>query len=211
VRYNTQEEPSDDHRARPEDVLNPPIRFRPPGTSASRSRRSWCCRPDHRLRGGTRDNALFFAARNQHVTGIDFLDEPIQRARRKAQERGLSATFLIMNATALKNLPEQFESVMDSGLLHVFSDDDRSRYVDGLATVVKPGGKLFLMCFSDLEPGTQGPRRVSQQELRDAFAHGWQIESIQPSPFEVRSDLKELNFSPGGPKAWFAMIRRTGV
>jgi hypothetical protein len=90
----------------------------------------------------------------------------------------------------------------------VFSDSDRKSYVAGLASVLKPGGRLFLMCFSDEEPGTDGPRRVSQQELRDAFAHGWEIESIKPARFETRPDLKDLTFSPGGPKTWFAIIRR---
>jgi SAM-dependent methyltransferase len=139
---------------------------------------------------------------------IDFLEEPITRARIKATERGLSATFFVMDALALKDLPEVFDSVIDSGLFHVFSDDDRKRYVEGLMSVLKPGGRLFLLCFSDEEPGTQGPRRVSQKELHDAFAKGWVIESIEPSRYEVRPHLKDLSFSEGGPKAWFAVVRR---
>jgi cyclopropane fatty-acyl-phospholipid synthase-like methyltransferase len=157
---------------------------------------------------GTGDNALYFAAQGHKVTGIDFLEAPISRAKQKAAERGLSATFLVMDALALKDLPEMFDSVIDSGLLHVFSDDHRMRYVEGLASVVKTGGRLYLLCFSDEEPGTQGPRRVPKAELHDAFAQGWIIESIEPSRFEVRPDLKELTFSPGGPKAWFAVMRR---
>ena len=62
--------------------------------------------------------------------------------------------------------------MIDSGLFHVFSDEDRQRYVEGLATVLKPGGRLFLMCFSDEEPGTQGPRRVSKKELQDCLRRG---------------------------------------
>ena len=90
---------------------------------------------------GTGENALYFAGRGRRVTGIDFLEEPIQRAQRKAAERGVQATFLVKNALALKDLPEVFDSVIDSGLFHVFSDDDRKRYVEGLATVLKPGGR----------------------------------------------------------------------
>ena len=101
-----------------------------------------------------------------------------------------------------------FDNVIDSGLFHVFNDEDRRRYVEGLATVLKPGGRLFLLCFSDEEPGTQGPRRVSKKELHDAFAEGWSIESIEPSRYEVRPDLKDLTFSEGGPKAWFVVVRR---
>src|SRR5262245_27576976 len=53
---------------------------------------------------GTGENALFFASRGHKVTGIDFLEEPIIRAKRKAYERGLTATFLVMDALALKDL-----------------------------------------------------------------------------------------------------------
>lgn len=157
---------------------------------------------------GTGENALFFAGRGHTVTGIDYLEEPIRRAKRKAAERGLSASFLVMDALALKDIPQRFDSVIDCGLFHVFSDEDRQRYVEGLATILKPGGRLFLLCFSDEEPGTQGPRRVSRRELHDAFADGWTIESIQPSRFEVVPDLKDITFSEGGPKAWFAVVRR---
>ena len=132
----------------------------------------------------------------------------ISRAKQKAADRGLTATFLVMDALALKDIPEVFDTVIHSGLFHVFSDDDRRRYVEGLATIVKPGGRLFLLCFSDEEPGTQGPRRVTAGEIRDAFAEGWVVESIEPSRFETRPDMNDLDFSEGGPKAWFVVVRR---
>jgi cyclopropane fatty-acyl-phospholipid synthase-like methyltransferase len=157
---------------------------------------------------GTGDNALFLAGRGNAVTGIDFLEVPIQRAQRKAADRGVQATFLVKDALTLKDWSERFDNVIDSGLFHVFSDEDRLRYVEGLATILKPGGRLFLMCFSDEEPGTQGPRRVSQKELYDAFTVGWSIESIEPVQIEVRPDLKDFAFSAGGPKAWFVVVRR---
>ncbi len=158
---------------------------------------------------GTGENALFFASRGHKVTGIDFLAEPINLAKQKAVQRGLTPTFLVMNALALKELPEAFDNVIDSGLFHVFSDEDRRRYVEGLAAVVKPGGRLSLLCFSDKEPGDQGPRRVSRQEIEDAFAQGWAVESVEPTRFEVRPDPKDITFSDGGPKAWFVVAKRT--
>ena len=157
---------------------------------------------------GTGEHALFFAARGHRVTGIDFVGKAIQRARRKAAERGLSVEFSIKDATMLGDWAERFASAIDCGLFHVFSDDDRRRYVGGLAQVVEPGGRLFLMCFSDEEPGTEGPRRVSRQELYDAFTDGWQVESIQPAQIEINPEFTEVQFSEGGPKAWFAIIRR---
>jgi SAM-dependent methyltransferase len=157
---------------------------------------------------GTGDNALYFASRGQKVTGIDFLAEPINRAKQKAADRGVTATFLVKDALTLKDWSERFDSFLDSGLFHVFSDEDRRRYVEGLASVLKPGGRLYLLCFSDAEPGEQGPRRVTRQEIEDAFAEGWALERIEPSRFEVRPDLKDFTFSEGGPKAWFVVVRR---
>jgi cyclopropane fatty-acyl-phospholipid synthase-like methyltransferase len=119
-------------------------------------------------------------------------------------------TFLVKDALTLKELPEVFDNLIDSGLFHVFCDDDRRRYIEGLAAVLKPGGRLFLLCFSDEEPGTQGPRRVSQKEIEVAFAEGWKVESIEPSRYEVRPDLKDIKFSNGGPKAWFVVVKRDG-
>ena len=94
--------------------------------------------------------------------------------------------------------------VIDSGLFHVFDDADRARYVTSLASVLPSGGTCYLMCFSDRQPGTMGPRRVSQEELRAAFSDGWAVASIVAEAFEVNPGL-------GTPtvQAWLATIRRT--
>jgi cyclopropane fatty-acyl-phospholipid synthase-like methyltransferase len=157
---------------------------------------------------GTGDNALYFAEKGCQVTGFDFLEEPIRRAKRKATERKSAARFLVKDALTLKDWTERFDNAIDCGLFHVFSDEDRQRYVAGLGTVLKPGGRLFMASFSDEEPGTQGPRRISKDELRRAFAKGWELESTKPVRFEVRPDLQDVVFSEGGPKAWFVIARR---
>jgi hypothetical protein len=118
--------------------------------------------------------------------------------------------FLIKDALTLGDSGRRFATVIDSGLFHVFSDDDRRRYVQGLARVVEPDGRLFLMCFSDEEPGDQGPRRVSRQELYEAFADGWEVESVEATRAELNPGFTEVKFSEGGLKTWFAVIRRQG-
>ena len=80
---------------------------------------------------GTGDNALFFAARGHRVTGIDFVEEAIRRARVKAAERGLPVEFLVKDATTLGDWGERFASVIDCGLFHGCSDDDRRRLRHG--------------------------------------------------------------------------------
>lgn len=158
---------------------------------------------------GTGENALLFASKGRAVTGIDFLEGPINEAKAKAVERGLSCTFLVKDALKLEEWTERFDNVIDSGLFHVFSDADRARYVRGLETILKTGGRLLLLCFSDQVPGEVGPRRMKKEELREAFGRGWEIESIEPARFEIRPETKAL-FMGEEPRAWFMVARRDG-
>src|SRR5262245_22016889 len=157
---------------------------------------------------GTGECAMYFAGKGHNVTGIDYVEEAIRRAKHKASERGLAVEFLVKDALTLGEWGKRFGSVIDCGLFHVLSDDDRRRYVQGLSQAVEPGGLVFLMCFSDEEPGTEGPRRVSRKELHEAFANGWEVESIDPARIEINPEFTGMSFSEGGPKAWFAIIRR---
>jgi cyclopropane fatty-acyl-phospholipid synthase-like methyltransferase len=157
---------------------------------------------------GTGDNALFFVERGHQVLGIDFVEAPILQAKQKAARRGIPAEFLCLDILELTTFTRSFDNVIDCGLFHVLSDADRPTYVDGLLHVTKPDGKVFVLCFSDQEPGAHGPRRVSQTELRAAFDQGWAIESISASRFEAKEDSTDGQFSDGGPKAWLAIIRR---
>jgi ubiquinone/menaquinone biosynthesis C-methylase UbiE len=156
---------------------------------------------------GTGDNALFLAARGHEVWGLDFVAEAIERAQAKAAGRQLACKFLVGNALELERLRRQFDTVIDCGLFHTFSDEERPTFVAGLAAVLRPGGLLHILCFSDEEPGTDGPRRVTQQEIRDAFRAGWNVRQIEPTRFET-VEHPDLKFSPGGPKAWVATIER---
>ena len=157
---------------------------------------------------GTGENALFLAARGHPVIGIDFVEQAIRMARGKAADRGLTAEFQVKDALTLSDWDQRFATVIDSGLFHVLSDDDRARYVAGLTHVTEPGGRLLLLCFSDEEPGTEGPRRISQREIRAAFAGAWTVEEIRARRADVRNDVQDVSFSEGGPKVWFAIIRR---
>jgi SAM-dependent methyltransferase len=151
---------------------------------------------------GTGEHVLMAAAAGLDATGIDAAPSAIAAASRKATDRGLSARFLVWDAMRLAELGEQFDTVLDSGLFHVFSDENRERYVDALRAVVRPGGTYLMCCFSDRQPGDWGPRRVRQDEVRAAFGDGWRIESIEAAEFEI-------NLNPSVALAWLSTITRT--
>ena len=150
---------------------------------------------------GTGENALLFAARGFEVVGVDAVDAAVAVARATAEARGLRAEFLVHDALALGELGRRFRTVVDSGLFHTFDDDERREYVASLAAVTALHAKVFILCFSDLEPGDGGPRRVTQPELREAFDR---------PPFRVLGiEAAEMGTNLGsGHRAWLASIER---
>ena len=152
---------------------------------------------------GTGENALLAAAHSAGVVGVDVSPTAIARARAKASERGLSARFEVADALNLSQLGLTFDTVIDSGLFHVFDDENRARYVASLASVLRSGGSCYLMCFSDLQPGTFGPRRVRKDEIISAFSDGWSVTGIEADEFVVNRGL-----GIAAARAWLATIRR---
>ena len=160
---------------------------------------------------GTGEHALFFAGEGYEVWGIDSVPLAIQKAREKAAGRGLEVHFLVMNALDLTSLnrkfdtrrrtAKQFSTATDSGLFHTLSDEDRMVFVNNLAAILSPAGKYFMLCFSELEPGGYGPRRITEREIRESFREGWSINYIRPAIFESRTRAE-------GSRAWLSSISK---
>jgi SAM-dependent methyltransferase len=135
---------------------------------------------------GTGEHALLAASLGHAATGLDTSAAGIARAREKAEQRGLDARFVVGDAFDLTLLGEQFETVLDVGLFHLFDTGRRVRLVDGLAAIMRPGGHYHLLGFSDQMPGTTGPRRLSKADVTVSFrSSDWEITSIEQSSIEV--------------------------
>ena len=81
----------------------------------------------------------------------------------------------------------------------MFHDADRAAYVDGLCGALAPDGLYAMLCFSDRVPGDIGPRRTSEAEIRSTFAHGWTVESVEPT---------EMLLTDQSVPAYRALIRK---
>jgi SAM-dependent methyltransferase len=154
---------------------------------------------------GTGENALHVAARGLSVLGIDVAETALAIARAKAAERGIEVEFAAADAFQLERMGRRFDTVLDCGLFHTFDDDERSRYVAGLASVTERGGTLYVLCFSD-EGADTGPHPVSREQLRAAFTpgHGWNVTAIEPDRVQTR-------FHDDGAPAWLATIKRMSI
>jgi SAM-dependent methyltransferase len=150
---------------------------------------------------GTAEHALMAAALGLEVTGFDVAATAIAIANTKARDRGLEARFLELNAQVLSSLGEQFDTVLDCGLFHVFGDDDRSSFVTQLRASMTVGGHYYMLCMSDRQAGDWGPRRIRREEIRHSFVDGWTVDSIEPARIDITID-------PHHAEAWLAVITR---
>lgn len=148
---------------------------------------------------GTGENALFFAGEGHEVWGIDSSPLAIRKAEKKAGERGLPVRFLVMDARDTVRLGRKFDTVTDSGFFHTLSDENRLLFADSLSAVLPHGGRYFMLCFSEQEPGGYGPRRVTAAEIRATFRTGWTVRYIRPAVFESSTRA-------AGSRAWFSSI-----
>jgi SAM-dependent methyltransferase len=150
---------------------------------------------------GTGEHALMASRLDLHATGIDLAANALQSAREKAHDRGLAARFLFHDARQLANLGESFDTVLDCGLFHVFTGEDRDAYVGGLRSVVGSGGRYFMLGFSDRQSGFRGPHRLTRGGIVAAFADGWRVDALDAATIEVTTDAD-------GIPAWLLALAR---
>lgn len=150
---------------------------------------------------GTGEHAIMAAQHGHEATGVDAAPRAIELARRKAEQRRADARFLVWDALDLGSLSEKFDTVLDSGLFHVFDDYERAQYVESLRAAVSTGGCYYVLCFSERQPGDWGPRRVTRDEIRKSFGEGWEVVSIEPA-------VLDTTISTEAVLGWFATIVR---
>ncbi|WP_405652257.1 class I SAM-dependent methyltransferase [Streptomyces sp. NBC_00019] len=151
---------------------------------------------------GTGEHALMCAGVGLDATGVDLASRALRAAEEKARERGRAARFLRWDALRLADLEESFDTVLDCGLFHVFGGADRASYVDSLRAATRPGGRYFMLCFSDRQPGEWGRvHKLTRDEIKVSFADGWRIDSMEPSTIDITTD-------PDGIRAWLVALTR---
>jgi SAM-dependent methyltransferase len=151
---------------------------------------------------GTGENTLHIALIGLSVLGVDVAETALAIARKKADGLGIEVEFATADAFHLERLEHRFETVLDCGLFHTFESDEQLAYVASLASVTKPNGTLYVLCFSDEGP-SPGPHSVRQEELRTAFSavNGWNIIAIESERIETR-------YHANGVSAWLVTIKR---
>lgn len=140
---------------------------------------------------GTGEHVLLCAGLGLDATGVDLDGTALRTAERKAHERGLPARWLRHDARRLAELTElvgSFDTVLDSLVFHAFTVVDRRTYLDGVRSVLVPGGRLVMLGYSDRQPGNWLPHRLRREEITGAFGAGWRVDAVEGATADTAID-----------------------
>lgn len=149
---------------------------------------------------GPGTQAVELARRGHDVVATDISASAIAGGKALARKRKVTVDFRVDDILETR-LPAAFvDIVVDRGAFHVLPPRSRKRYASAVHRILRPGGRLLLKAFSDQEPGSEGPYRISSAELRASFREGFSVELIKETVFQGTLDR--------APKAIFAQLRR---
>lgn len=127
---------------------------------------------------GQGTESVFLALARFRVTGLDLSAEALRRARKLAALLGAHVDFRRGDVLDMPFARGRFGLVNDRGCFHHIDPERRGEYAREVSRVLKPGGFLFLRCFSDKAAKGRGPHCIRRRELREALGETFRIRSI---------------------------------
>lgn len=127
-------------------------------------------------------HALFLAERGYRVLGLDIAPAAIERAQAQAQAVGLDVEFVVADATTFEGYEGRFTTVIDIGLYHGLTAQQRAAYLIAVHHSCQPVARLHMVCISDATPlNFVNPYGMNETDLRDSLtsAPGWAIHSLE--------------------------------
>jgi ubiquinone/menaquinone biosynthesis C-methylase UbiE len=116
---------------------------------------------------GTGGDAVFLAELGIRTIGVDLSRAALDRARERAETRGVEVTLIECSALDLPVDDASIDLMTDRGCLHHIGEQDRGRYASEAARVLRPGGALLVR---DMSHAGHGSHRLSADALRAMVA-----------------------------------------
>jgi len=149
---------------------------------------------------GPGTQAMKLAERGFEVTAFDISKTAVKKAHENAKKKGLDIEFVEKDFLA-GGAGRTFDFVFDRGCFHTLSPELRGEYLKVISKLIRPGGYLFLKCFSHREKMEGGPYRFTPEEIRGYFSGPFDVLSIEETVYH--GTLKPL------PIALFCVMRKT--
>ena len=132
---------------------------------------------------GTGTNCKYLLDHQWEVTGVDFVPQAINAAKRKAP----GAKLLVGDVTKLREVGVSgpFDLMLDLGCFHAIPDARRAAYVGEVGQLASPGASLLMFAFGEKGRGTPV---ATEAEIRQRFGAAFDVAEVRPGvPFRKQT------------------------
>jgi cyclopropane fatty-acyl-phospholipid synthase-like methyltransferase len=142
--------------------------------------------------------AIYLAGLGWQVDGVDFIEQAVDVARRRAREAGVAVHFHLAPVTELAFLSGPYDLVLDVGCLHALADEEMAAYTAELRRLLAPGGRYLLFARLRVEDKEfeEGPRGLVKAALYAALGPELLLERVDYGATAVEEKAP-------WPSAWF--------
>lgn len=142
---------------------------------------------------------IFLARLGWEVDGVDFIEQAVKEARRRAQLAGVAARahFHLGAVDQLDFLTGPYDFALDVGCAHSFDPDQLRRYHAGLLRLLRPGASYLLFAhLNEADAPADRRRWLDEALLRTLFAAGFTLTRVEHGQTQVGDQ-------PPWRSAWF--------
>jgi SAM-dependent methyltransferase len=155
---------------------------------------------------GTGASAAWLARQGFDVTAVDVSPLAIDRARRRAEQAGVSVRFLMADVLQPPaDLGGPFDFFFDRGCYHVVRREDVAAYLRTLERLTRPGNVGLVLAGNAREPHEPGPPVVSEEEVRAELGSLFDVLRLREFRFD---QVEEVGVRFLG---WSCLLRRPEV
>ena len=150
---------------------------------------------------GKGHDVLLFARHGFEALGVDFAPSAVELGTRAAEEAGLADRARFEQADIFElpaRYPAHFDYVLERACYCAIDPADRARYVETVAALLKPGGRIIAQFFLGPQTRPGPPFATSVEELKRSFTPHFEFE---------RLDTPHQGDLPGADV--FGILRRT--
>lgn len=132
---------------------------------------------------GTGRDAVYLARRGWRVTGVDFTEPALQKARQRAQDQGVDVQWVQGDVANLAELGLEpgYTLIYDMGCLHGLPDAARQSAMRAIGDLAAPRAVLLIAAFKARRRPLL-PRGMDQAEMVEALGLRWRLEDVRREP-----------------------------
>ncbi len=155
---------------------------------------------------GTGENAVYLAQKGFNVTGVDYAEAAIEKARVRAKDACVQVNFIVDDLTNLLHVSGTFDFLLDYGVLDDLRSRQRGLYLRSMLRLTHPGSHYLLWGF-------EYPMRWWEKLVPffDVPFHPGEIEQRFGPYFEIIKIAGRVDYSKWPPGYAAYLMKRKGA